>query len=86
VGNGFQEEEDPVKCVICKKGSTKRGKITVTLERAGTRLIIKGVPARVCANCGEEYLEEKITARLLKDAEEAVRAGVQVGIREYAAA
>ena len=75
-----------MKCVICKKGNTKRGKTTVTLERDGTTLIIKGVPARICANCGEDYVDLKITARLLKDAEEAVCAGVQVGIREYAAA
>ena len=75
-----------MKCVICKKGKTRNGKTTITLERAGTTLIVKGVPARVCGNCGEEYVNQKITARLLKDAEEAVRAGVQVGIREYAAA
>lgn len=75
-----------MKCVICKKGETKPGKATVTLERDGTILVIKGVPASVCENCGEEYVEGDITARLLKDAEEAVRAGVQVDIREYVAA
>ncbi len=75
-----------MKCVICKNGETRSGKATVTLEREGTTLVIKGVPADICANCGEEYVDEGTTARLLKSAEEATRAGVQVDVREYAAA
>jgi len=75
-----------MKCVICKHGETRRGKATVTLERDGATLVFKGVPAEVCANCGEEYVGEEITARLLKGADEAVRAGVKVDVREYVAA
>jgi YgiT-type zinc finger domain-containing protein len=75
-----------MKCVICRNGDTRPGKATVTLERGGTTLVIKGVPAQICENCGEEYVDEAVTARLLKTAEDAVRAGVQVDVREYAAA
>jgi YgiT-type zinc finger domain-containing protein len=75
-----------MKCVICKNGETRPGNATVTLEREGTTLVIKGVPADVCANCGEEYVDETITARLLKTAEEAARSGVEVDVREYIAA
>jgi YgiT-type zinc finger domain-containing protein len=75
-----------MKCVICKQGETKPGKATVTLERDGMTLVIKGVPANVCANCGEEYVDERTTKTLLKSAEEAHKAGVQVDIREYMAA
>ncbi len=75
-----------MKCVICKQGETRPGKATVTLERNGMTLVVKNVPARVCANCGEEYVDEKTTSRLLKEAEEAARSGVQVDIREYIAA
>jgi len=75
-----------MKCVICKQGETRPGKATVTLERNGTTLVIKGVPANVCANCGEEYVDEEITARLLDTAEEAAKKGVQVDVREYVAA
>lgn len=73
-------------CVICKSGETQPGTATVTLEREGATIVIKGVPARVCKNCGEEYVEEAVTARLLKKADEAVQAGVQVDVRTYAAA
>ncbi|HJU04157.1 MAG TPA: type II toxin-antitoxin system MqsA family antitoxin [Nitrospiraceae bacterium] len=75
-----------MKCIICKNGETKPGKATVTLEREGTTLVIKGVPAEVCSNGGEEYVDEATTARLLKTAEHAAQAGVQVDVREYIAA
>ncbi len=73
-------------CVICKNGETGPGTATVTLERDVATVVIKGVPACVCKNCGEEYVDEGVTARLLKIAEEAVRSGVQVDVRTYAAA
>ena len=86
MGTGFQEEEDKMKCVICKHGETRPGKATVTLERNGATLVIKDVPAEVCTNCAEEYVNEDTTARLLKSAEEAVKTGVKVDVREYVAA
>jgi hypothetical protein len=49
-------------------------------------LVFKNVPAEVCEVCGEEYVDEETTARLLAAAEEAARVGVQVDIREYVAA
>ena len=49
-------------------------------------LVAKGVPARVCPNCGEQYVNEHVTKQLLETAEAAARAGVQVDIREYVAA
>jgi YgiT-type zinc finger domain-containing protein len=86
MGSRFQTEKGAMKCVVCKKGETKIGKATVTLEKDGATLVFKGVPARVCAKCGEEYVDQEITARLLQSAEEAARSGVQVEIRQYTAA
>ncbi len=74
-----------MKCVICKKGTTRPGTSTVTLERDKATLVVRLVPARVCENCGEAYMDEKTTRRLLKTAEEAARAGVRVDLRDYAA-
>lgn len=73
-------------CVICKQGETHPGKATITLERAGMTLVFKGVPADVCTNCGEQYVDAMISTQLLNTAEETARAGVQVDIREYKAA
>lgn len=73
-----------MKCVVCKHGGTEVGHTTVTLERGQTVVVFRNVPAQVCANCGEAYVSEEVTAQLLKEAEEAVRARVQVDVRELA--
>jgi YgiT-type zinc finger domain-containing protein len=75
-----------MKCVICKHGETRAGKTTVTLEPGGATLVIKGVPALICDNCGEAYVDEEITRQLLEAAEEGLRAGVQVDVREFSGA
>jgi YgiT-type zinc finger domain-containing protein len=73
-----------MKCVVCRQGETQPGHVTVTLERPGLTYVVKNVPARVCSNCGEEYVDEEITAQLLQSAENMARAGAQVDIRDYA--
>jgi len=72
-------------CVVCKVGRTSPGATTVTLEREGAVLVVKGVPAEICGNCGEAYVDDRTTEAILHDAEEAVRAGVRVHISEYGA-
>lgn len=75
-----------MKCIICKYGEIGRGVATVTLERNGVTVVFRGVPAQVCDNCGEEYVDEATTERLLSQAEQAVEAGVEVEVRTFAAA
>ena len=86
LGERLREEAEGMTCVICKQGKTQAGKTTVTLERDGMTLVFKEVPAQVCANCAEAYLDDTVSAALLKVAEEAARCGVQVDIREFTGA
>ena len=74
-----------MKCVICKHGETAPGYVTVTLERAGTLVVIKGVPASVCQVCGEYYLDETTSKRVQAMGEEAVRRMAEVEVVRYAA-
>lgn len=74
-----------MKCPICKHGETRPGRSTVTLERGGATLVFKDVPADVCGNCGEAYHSEEVTRDLLRQAEQAASAGVEVKVRKYAA-
>jgi len=74
-----------MKCPICKHGETVPAGVTVTLERLGATLVFRKVPAQVCGNCGEQYVDEKTTSQLLTQANEAARLGVQVDVRTYAA-
>ena len=72
-----------MKCVICKYGETVKGVATVTLERGDSTIVFKDVPAQVCENCGEKYLDEKTTKELLKKAGELVSSGTEVDIRKF---
>jgi YgiT-type zinc finger domain-containing protein len=74
-----------MRCVICKHGQTHPGFVTVTLERENSIVILKGVPAEVCENCGEYYLSESVTGEVLHRAEVAVNNGTEVEIVRYAA-
>ncbi len=74
-----------MKCVVCKQAETQPGTTTVTLERDGLTLVFKNVPAQVCPNCGEDYVDEKATKQLLRIAEETAKSGTQVEIRSYVA-
>lgn len=73
-------------CIICHHQQLENGTTTVTLERGDTTLVFKHVPAQVCANCGETYLDETTTEALLKAAEVAVKNGVQIEVRNFFAA
>jgi YgiT-type zinc finger domain-containing protein len=72
-----------MKCLICKQDETQEGVTTVTLERGALTLVIKDVPARVCPNCGEAYVDETVAANLMQTAERMEAAGAQVDVRHY---
>jgi len=71
-------------CVICKQGETRPSTATVTLERDGTTVVIKQVPAMVCGNCGECYLGEAMTEHVLAMGEQAVAQGAEIQVRRFA--
>ena len=72
-----------MKCVVCKQGETRQGTTTLTLERQGATIIVKSVPAQVCENCDEAYIDDEVSRRVLETARNAAEAGVEVDIREY---
>ena len=51
-------------CVICKNGETEPGTTTSTLERDSTIILVRGIPAEVCNNCGEAYIDSQTMVRL----------------------
>jgi len=65
-------------CVICKHGETREGTTTVTFDRDGMTLVVKDVPAQVCTNCGEEYVEEHVAHEIPAIAECMAKSGDQV--------
>ena len=69
-----------MECVICRSGTTRKGKVTVTLERNGSIIAIKEVPAQVCDNCGEHFLSSEMTKEVLERAEQAFKKGVEIEV------
>jgi len=74
-----------MKCAICRNGHTVEGHITVVLEREQSTLVFKNVPAKICENCGEEYLSEETNRELLKRAKDAADRGVDLELLRFAA-
>jgi len=72
-----------MKCMICKHGETKKGTTTVTLEKGSSTIVFKEVPAHICDNCGEKYIDDSTTKELLKRARGIVSNGVEIDIRKY---
>lgn len=75
-----------MKCLACKYGDLKSGHTTVTVERDGTTIVIRNVPAQVCDTCGEDYLDAAVASSLEAVLHEAARSGVRFELREYKAA
>jgi YgiT-type zinc finger domain-containing protein len=72
-------------CTICRQGETQSGTVTVVLERGQTTVVIKDVPADICENCGEYYLNEELTDKVMAMAEAAVQNNVEVEVLRFTA-
>jgi YgiT-type zinc finger domain-containing protein len=72
-----------MKCAICKSGMTRPGTTTVTLERGGSILVMKEVPAEICANCSEDYVAASTAHDIMILAGKFAQTGAQVDIRRY---
>lgn len=70
-------------CAICGHGEVTPGSVTMVLEQGDLTMVLKRVPAMICENCGEEYLDENAAAAVIAKAEAAVCDGVQVEVRQF---
>ncbi len=62
-------------CLICRQAETLDGLTSVQFERGEMKLTVNNVPARVCPNCGEAYVDEDVAVKLLQEADEKYQAG-----------
>lgn len=73
-------------CIVCHHGQTRPGTTTITFHRDGQTVVVNEVPAEVCENCGEAYVDEEVTTKVLEIAADARKARAQVLVRDYAPA
>ncbi|MBF0160354.1 MAG: type II toxin-antitoxin system MqsA family antitoxin [Magnetococcales bacterium] len=74
-----------MKCVICKTGHTHPSTATITLQRERTVIVIRNVPAEICDDCGEYYLDDATARKVYTAADQGVKRNVEVEIQSYAA-
>ncbi len=75
-----------MKCVVCRHGETAPATATVTIQRDAMTLVVRGVPAQVCENCGEEYVDEGEASNIVALADSAAERGARVEVCDYLAA
>jgi YgiT-type zinc finger domain-containing protein len=75
-----------MRCIVCKHGETEPGRVTISVERQGSVVVIRDVPADVCTTCGEEYLSAPVMKELEVAVDQAQEAGLDVAVRHYKAA
>jgi YgiT-type zinc finger domain-containing protein len=72
-----------VRCIAAHRVRKQSGVTTVTLQRGDMTVVVRDVPAQVCPECGEAWVDEAVAAELLALAEDAVQRGVEIGVRRY---
>jgi YgiT-type zinc finger domain-containing protein len=76
----LNQKRNKMECALCKVGNTEKGKVTITLERDGSIVLIKDVPAEVCTNCGHYYLSEEITRIVMEKGNKAIKSGAELEV------
>jgi YgiT-type zinc finger domain-containing protein len=62
--------KSPEACPICG-GTKKQGKTTFTVDMGFGVVVVREVPATVCALCGADWIEDRIVEKLEKIVENA---------------
>jgi YgiT-type zinc finger domain-containing protein len=70
-------------CPLCHVGERRAGTTTITLTRGDATIVIRQVPAQVCATCGEASLAVETARDLEQLAEHAIAGGVRYELRDY---
>jgi YgiT-type zinc finger domain-containing protein len=73
-----------MKCPLCKGRMAKGKKTNLPYEFDGEKIIVvRNVPASVCGQCGEAFVEIAILRRVEKILTKAARNGLVMGFVEY---
>ena len=72
-------------CIVCKSGRTNPGTVTDSFRKGETLVVVKDIPADVCTQCGEPYIDGEVARALERLVDDAVRKGTEVQILRYAA-
>lgn len=69
-------------CFMCK-GALEEKKVNYIVDLEKTIIIIKGVPAKVCKQCGEQYFEDKTAENIDAIVNQLKKLPMEVSIVNY---
>lgn len=70
-------------CPICGHRALAPGATTFAADADGTVVVVRNVPADVCDNCGEAFIDEAIAATLEALVADAKDSGTESLVRHY---
>ncbi len=71
-----------MKCILCKFNLVE-GNVNHIVDFNGHTIIIKGVPANICKQCGEYYVENDIALEIEKIIEDAKKNKAEILVINY---
>lgn len=74
-----------MRCFVCGSGAVEPGHVAYMVERDGHVAVIRGVPAEVCGQCGEEVFAAETAQAVYDQAEHILANGSEVAITTFAA-
>ena len=69
-------------CFMCK-GNLEKKDVNYLVDLDNTIIIIKGVPARVCTQCGEQYFDDETAKNIEKIVNQLKKLTMEVSIVNY---
>lgn len=69
-------------CFMCK-GTLEKKKVNYIVDLEETIIIIKGVPAKVCKQCGEQYFDDKTSENIEAIVNQLKQLPMEVSIVNY---
>lgn len=69
-------------CFMCK-GILEEKKVNYIVDLEETIIIIKGVPAKVCKQCGEQYFDDKTSENIERIVNQLKQLPMEVSIVNY---
>ncbi len=71
-------------CILCK-GEMKKGRVNFPVDVEGNFILIREVPAHVCEQCGEYFLEDDVAEVIEEIVKKAKATNVEFEILKFAA-
>ena len=69
-------------CFMCK-GNLEKKDVNYLVDLDNKIIIIKGVPARVCTQCGEQYFDDETAENIEKIVNQLKKLTMEVSIVNY---